>query len=269
MASKNEYKLSYTAKDIDKKLLRVDGLSAQMTAMQNVDADLQAQISNKANSSHSHKISDVENLQSTLDEIRNNVGNNSNGGSDGNITIEYDVATQTNDGLMAFEDKIQLDYGGVPIVATSSSNGIAYAATVDGIKELKKGAKITIIPNMTSKSKAITLNVNNLGAKNIRIPSANTTAGSSDGLVEDWLSAEIPVTIQYNGTYWITTDFMGGISTTTNISGVVSVESGGTGATTASEALKNLGAAPMYQYGNVDIGTGAYLPTGVLYFVHE
>ena len=238
--AKQGYNLSYTAKQIDNKLSQVESNTLQI-------ASLRSQINNKANSSHIHQIGDIENLQSTLDRLENNAS--SGGDSGGGTSTTYDVATQTSNGLMSAEDKRQLDYGGIPIVEAYSSYGADYTATVNGMSELKIGAKITIIPNMTSASKIITLNVNNLGKVNIRIPSADNTStdnisSSTDGTVTTWLSVGIPVTLQYNGMYWITTDFCPYLS-------------------------KDY--APMYTYGTTDIiaGSASTAATGTLHFVYE
>ena len=50
----------------------------------------------------------------------------------------------------------------------------------------------------------------------------------------------------------------------------INVSDGGTGATTAKEALENLGAAPIYAYSSEDITAGeTALENGKLYLVYE
>lgn len=88
---------------------------------------------------------------------------------------------------------------------TTEGDGAAYTATVTGITELTAGINFTMIPHTTSTSKTATLNVNGLGAKQLRRPvSANnsTTVGNS---TESWLYANKPVELMYNGTYWVVT----------------------------------------------------------------
>lgn len=61
----------------------------------------------------------------------------------------------------------------------------------------------------------------------------------------------------------------GGNSTNTE-SNIITIASGGTGATTATEARTNLGAAPAYSYGTTDLVAGTSpLAAGTLYFVYE
>lgn len=50
----------------------------------------------------------------------------------------------------------------------------------------------------------------------------------------------------------------------------IPISRGGTGATTAAQALANLGGAPAYTYGTEDLTAGSSpLETGKLYFVYE
>lgn len=171
--------------------------------------------------SHTHEISDVTNLQSTLDG-----------------KASKSVATISSDGLMSAEDKIQLDNGGNPIV-TTSGDGAAYTATIDGITALTNGMKITIIPHAVSTTTTPTLNVNGLGAKYIRMPVAYNTGASTGGAIAAWLTKSRPVTLQYNGTYWLTVDLPR--PSALYLNGVVPIANGGTGADTAEGALTNLG----------------------------
>lgn len=56
----------------------------------------------------------------------------------------------------------------------------------------------------------------------------------------------------------------------TDGSGTLAIADGGTGATTATEARTNLGAAPAYSYGTEDLVAGTSpLAAGTLYFVYE
>ena len=177
--------------------------------------------SKKANSSHTHSISNITNLQTTLDG-----------------KASTSVATQSTNGLMSSTDKTKLDLGGTSIVTTAGT-GSAYTVAVDGITSLVVGAKITIIPHTNSTAYAPTLNVNNLGAKAIRMPVTYNTSATSNGVLENWIVANKPITVQYNGSYWLTVDLPR--PSAQYLYGTVPIASGGTGATTATDALTNLG----------------------------
>ena len=154
------------------------------------------------------------------------------------IPVEYlPEATQSSAGVMSAEDKTQLDHGGIPIV-TTEGDGSAYTATVDGITALTVGAKITIIPHTRSTAFAPTLNVNGLGAKAIRMPVTYNTSTTSNGPIEGWVVANKPVTVQYDGSYWVTIDVPR--PSAQYLYGAVPIANGGTGATTVDAALSNL-----------------------------
>ena len=126
------------------------------------------------------------------------------------------------------DEKIQLNYGGTAIVATSGT-GDAYTATVDGMTELKTGARITIIPHTNSTNTTATLNVNNLGAKQIRQRLSTSTTTTVAGHISNWIISGKPLTLTYNGTYWVT-DYARPDANT--IYGTTKVANGGTGKTT-------------------------------------
>lgn len=124
---------------------------------------------------------------------------------------------------------------------TTSGDGAAYTATVSGITSLTAGASFTMIPHVDSTSTAPTLDVNGLGAKNIRRRISTATKSTAVGYAAAWLSSGKPIRVTYDGTYWIADLPKPSAS---DISGTLPIANGGTGATTAAAALTNLGAAP-------------------------
>lgn len=124
---------------------------------------------------------------------------------------------------------------------TTAGSGAAYTATVDGITALTAGVSFIMIPHVVSTVVNPTLNVNGLGAKNIRRRLTNSTISTTTGSVANWLGASKPIRVTYDGTYWIA-DF--DRPNAADLYGAVPVANGGTGATSAATALTNLGAFP-------------------------
>lgn len=92
---------------------------------------------------------------------------------------------------------------GVYTVTASSTDGIAYSATVPGITALTAGAIFIMIPNKASTSKAPTLNVNGLGAKPIRRRLSSLTTSLQQGYSTNWIALNKPFTVVYDGTAWV------------------------------------------------------------------
>lgn len=128
---------------------------------------------------------------------------------------------------------------GIPIVTTEGT-GEVYTATVPLMTELKAGKKVTIIPHVTSTSANAKLNVNGLGEKFIRQRLSTNTGATASGYTDGWILQDKPITLMYNGTYWVTDITRPDANT---IYGSTKIENGGTGATTAEAARENLGAA--------------------------
>lgn len=127
-----------------------------------------------------------------------------------------------------------------PIKTTGT--GAAYAAIVDGITALTIGVKFTMVPHVTSTTMAPTLNVNSLGAKSIRMRLTSSTTATIQLTSASFLTANKPVNVTYDGTYWVIDDFAQ--PDVNSLYGTVPISKGGTGATTAAKALANLGAMP-------------------------
>ena len=109
-----------------------------------------------------------------------------------------------------------------------------------------------MIPNRVSASQSVTLNVNNLGAKDLRRRVSSGLSNIASGYINDWLAANKPVRVMYDGLYWIVDIIQPHAS---DLMGSVPIEKGGTGATDGSTGLANLLAAgnmvlSAYQYGD-------------------
>lgn len=88
-------------------------------------------------------------------------------------------------------------------VTASSTDGVAYAATVPGIDSLTVGASFIMIPDKVSTSKAPTLNVNGLGAKPIRRRLSSLATSLQQGYSTNWIALNKPFTVVYDGSAWI------------------------------------------------------------------
>lgn len=147
---------------------------------------------------------------------------------------------------------------------TTSGTGAAYTATVTGITALTAGVSFIMKPHVASTNVQPSLNVNGLGAKTIRRRVTNATTSTATGYAAAWISANKPIEVIYDGTYWIANLPK---PSAADMSGTLAISNGGTGATTASAALANLYGIPKTQ--NVtDSGEDLdnYTTTGVYFF---
>lgn len=99
-------------------------------------------------------------------------------------------------------NKAAIDAGVYTAVA-SSSDGVAYTATVPGIESLSSGASFIMIPDKTSASKEPTIDVNGLGAKKIRRRLSAITTSLQSGYSNTWISINKPFQIVYDGAAWV------------------------------------------------------------------
>lgn len=136
------------------------------------------------------------------------------------------------------------------IYTAESTDGIAYTVNVPGVTELKHGMRITISPSRNSASTTPTLNVNGLGAHGMRLPLSFNNVASSMPKLATYYSAGKPMTLWYDESYahgqWKV--FGKNRTSAQDLYGTVPVESGGTGATTAEDALETLGAVSLIEY---------------------
>lgn len=134
----------------------------------------------------------------------------------------------------AFKSKAQAAGvgGGTAIVEATSTDGVAYAATVPDVTELTNGMLITIIPSMTSTSTTITLDVNGLGAKYVRLPLSFNNAAMTYPKLATYYNAGRPLTLQFDANYsteGVWKVYNKQMTSAQDLYGVVPVASGGTG----------------------------------------
>ncbi len=119
-------------------------------------------------------------------------------------TVNSLTSTSAQDALSAAMGKQINDQKANEWIATASGDGSKYTVTLDPAPtELYAGMTITMIPNVTSKVNAVTLNVNGLGEKGLRLRSSTSTLGSEVLPSAGYLLAGDPVTLLYDGSYWI------------------------------------------------------------------
>ena len=141
---------------------------------------------------------------------------------------------------------------------TTAGTGSAYTATVPGITALTSGVSFVMVPHVVSASMTPTLNVNGLGAKNIKRRLSSISTSVQSGYSNTWLAKGTPFRVTYDGTQWI----VEGLTkpATADLYGTLSVEKGGTGATSASDARTNLGITPANIGAAASSHTHSYLP---------
>lgn len=120
----------------------------------------------------------------------------------------------------------------------TEGTGTAYTATVPEIDSLEIGIWFMMIPHTISTSTSPTLNVNGLGAKGLRCRISGTTSATVAATDTNWLAAKKPVMVTYDGLFWIVDHIRPNAN---NLYGVVQIEQGGTGVTSAEELCDSLG----------------------------
>lgn len=83
---------------------------------------------------------------------------------------------------------------------TTAGSSTAYTANIPEITSLVKGALYIVIPHATSTTMSPTLNINNLGAKGIRLYADSSTSTINTPSASNFLSINIPIILIYDGT---------------------------------------------------------------------
>lgn len=138
------------------------------------------------------------------------------------------------------KDEVATTVAATTGAVTTTGVGTAYKAEVDGITSLTRGAHFFMIPHTTSTIATATLNVNGLGAKYLRRPLSSSNAITVQAETDNWLTANAPVEVVYDGVYWVVKDIVR--PNMTDAYGTLPVANGGTGATAkGTTLLSNIG----------------------------
>lgn len=132
-------------------------------------------------------------------------------------------------------------FAGERIATAHSDDGATYTVDLPGVAKLYPGLEITIIPDIHSTTTLPKLNINGLGAENIKRRISDSTSITVQSKTENFLIANQPMRLFYTGSNWIADMAR---PHATDIYGTVPIELGGTGADNAEEARDALGVAP-------------------------
>lgn len=191
--------------------------------------ELQTKLSNVDNTKDAEKSVKYASTSGSANKTKGSMVVHLNGGStEGTDQFTFDGSTGKSVNITADKIGAAKKDGKSTIIAATSTDGIAYTATLDGITELFDGLKITIIPDKNSASTAVTLDLNGLGAKKVRItlPFNSSNSGTMPKL-PTWMGAGSPLTLTYHSKFqtWKTELQMASGS---DIYGKVPIQSGGT-----------------------------------------
>ena len=200
-------------------LLKAEIAEGDDTTLASAKSYTDTEVAKKAAKSHTHAISDVTNLQTTIDTINSEVDGSikglsasgktitytKNDGTTGTITTQdttYSAASTSAAGLMSSSDKTKLNYTNIAYGTCSTAAATAAKViTISGNTKwaLTAGSMITVLFSTTNTASNPTFNVNGTGAKNVYYANAQitTTSLSYAGY------ASRPMNYMYDGTQYI------------------------------------------------------------------
>lgn len=167
--------------------------------------------------------------------------------------------TVTNEGTMLNKalfdgEKAYVDQNDIPFVATTGT-GAEYAVTVPQWSGLTRaelsGKTLILLPHVTSNTTRPTININNLGSWNIRLPNGSNTMTTAYLPVDGCISSGVVLSVTLDATLnaAVITSQIGAPYGGTFVSNVWEIGAGGTGANTTAGARANLGVPNVTFYG--------------------
>lgn len=223
------------------------------------ETEMDSKLSGKANSSHTHTKSQITDFPSSMknpNSLTISLNGTSQGAYDGSAaksinvtpssigaatsghTHNYAGSSSAGGAATWANGATYANYSYNEKPTTTAGTGAAYTASVSGLT-LVSGASFTMVPHTVSTTTTPTLNVNSLGAKNIRMRLSSAPQSTTGLAAANFLAQGRPVKMVYDGTQWIIDDMVR--PSATALYGTVPISVGGTGGTTAAQARQNLG----------------------------
>lgn len=223
------------------------------------ETEMNSKLSGKANSSHTHTKSQITDFPSSMknpNSLTISLNGTSQGAYDGSAaksinvtpssigaatsghTHNYAGSSSAGGNATWANGATYANYSYNEKPTTTAGTGAAYTASVSGLT-LVSGASFTMVPHTVSTTTTPTLNVNSLGAKNIRMRLSSAPQSTAGLAAANFLAQGRPVKMVYDGTQWIIDDMVR--PSATALYGTVPISGGGTGGTTAAQARQNLG----------------------------
>lgn len=180
----------------------IDDNALYLTPDEEIDLSSYAtveQLGTKADSTHNHEITDINELRTTLYTINEDISKMASISDLSSYALKDDL---TN-GNIIVSNATSSDTSTSSVAIMTSGTGVAYTATVPNVEALTAGISFIMVPNTVSTTTTPTLNVNNLGAKGIRRRLSNVATSVQQGYVDSWLAVGKPFRVIYDGDYWI------------------------------------------------------------------
>lgn len=192
------------------------------------ETEMDSKLSGKANSSHTHTKSQITDFPSSMknpNSLTISLNGTSQGAYDGSSVKSINVTPSSigaatsghthnyagsssaggNANWANGSTYANYSYNDKPV--TTAGTGAAYTASVSGLT-LVAGASFVMVPHVVSTTATPTLNVNGLGAKNIRMRISSSTVATTALPSVSFLAANKPVRMMYDGAQWVIDDMV-------------------------------------------------------------
>ena len=186
----------------------------------------------------------LKHIEDAIVDLENRSGSGDNPGNDG-FSPTVNVTETTSGATITITDKngttsatIRNGKDGTNEVVKTSGNGSVYIANVGSITELTVGATFIMIPHTNSTTATPKINVNGFGDISIRQPLTTNTSATTTGSSANWLVANKPVRLMYDGSFWKTVEIPR--PSATGLYGTVPVANGGVPVATSADEGKFL-----------------------------
>ena len=181
------------------------------------ESEINSKLSGKANSSHTHTKSQITDFPTSMpasdvyswakQSSKPSYSASEVGAAPSSHSHNYAGSSSAGGNANWANGSTYANYSYNDKPITTAGTGAAYTASVSGLT-LVAGASFVMVPHTASTTTTPTLNVNSLGAKNIRMRLSSSTSSTIPLINSGFLTRYKPVKVTYDGTYWVIDDFI-------------------------------------------------------------